>query len=216
MARKKRTDATEGTVLSISLVIVFALTVLAFSLNVLFPVEKQQFDAFLDAASENNISLNGRESNPGADVTIIVYMDYHCPHCKEQFTVLERILGEYFDVVNIAVRHAPARSASQQAAMAAECARNQGSFWEFSSQLFAKTPEGMEGFRAIADNIGLDTGEFSRCMREQETLEVVRSDMQKAKEAGIKGTPTIIINGERIQGKMSYTRMKEKIEDAVR
>ena len=215
MPRKKGDDRTEWKVLLTSLLIVAALMTLAFNLSHLFPVGKDDFNVFLETAEEYNISLNGRESNPDAPVDIIVYTDYLCPYSRQQHQVLEQVITEYFDVVNIAIRHAPGQSGSAKAAMAAECAREQDGFWEYSGQVFAKTPKSMEDYLSVAGNIGIDTGRFSTCMQEQETMPIVRGDVEDAQQAGIQGTPTVIIDGERTQGVVSYDEMERRIKHAI-
>lgn len=83
-----------------------------------------------------NAASKGKE---GAAVTIVEYSDFQCPFCVQAFPTVQQILTEYGDKVQFAYKHYPLSQIhprAQKTAEAAECARDQGKFWEFHDALF--------------------------------------------------------------------------------
>lgn len=75
----------------------------------------------------------------GAPVTIVEYSDFQCPYCSRVHPTVKQIMKEYGDKVVLVYKHFPLISIhprAQIAAEAAECAKDQGKFWEFHDQLF--------------------------------------------------------------------------------
>lgn len=75
----------------------------------------------------------------GAQITLIEYSDFQCPFCNRVFPTVQQILKEYGNKVLFAYKHFPLAQIhpnAQKAAEAAECARDQGKFWEFHDKLF--------------------------------------------------------------------------------
>lgn len=75
----------------------------------------------------------------GSAITLIEYSDFQCPFCSRSFPTVQQILKEYGDKVLFAYKHFPLSQIhpnAQKAAEAAECARDQGKFWEFHDKLF--------------------------------------------------------------------------------
>ncbi|MDO8488241.1 MAG: thioredoxin domain-containing protein [bacterium] len=95
------------------------------------------FDPIPKKISLGNAPING---DPGAAVTLIEYSDFQCPYCAQAFPTIKQILDEYGDKVVFAYKHFPLSQIhphAQKTAEAAECARDQGKFWEFHDALFA-------------------------------------------------------------------------------
>lgn len=94
------------------------------------------FDPVPKKLEIGNASVKGKV---GAPVTIVEYSDFQCPFCERAFPTIEKVLAEYKDKVVLAYKHYPLYSIHPRAeitAMAAECAKDQGKFWEFHDQLF--------------------------------------------------------------------------------
>jgi|CXWK01.1.fsa_nt_gi protein-disulfide isomerase len=134
-----------------------------------------------------------------ARVAIIVYSDFQCPYCgvfaRETWPALQK---EFVDTgkVLFAFRHLPLDSIHPKArrvAEAAECARQQGKFWEFHDALFAQQKDlaGADmGQQALA--LGLAPKLFGACLSGQ-AADRVMADSRGAEELGINGTPTFFI-----------------------
>ena len=85
-----------------------------------------------------------------------------------------------------------------RAALATECAADQGAFWPFHDQLFERRRGGVpvdEYLLQIAADLGLDTGAFSGCLQSEMHLSRITEDGEIAAAYGVRGTPTIFVNG---------------------
>lgn len=94
------------------------------------------FDPKPRSVEIGNANIRG---NAGAVVKIIEYSDFQCPFCSRVHPTVKKILSEYGDKVVLVYKHFPLVSIhprAQISAEAAECAKDQGKFWEFHDQLF--------------------------------------------------------------------------------
>lgn len=83
-----------------------------------------------------NSSVRGKA---GAPVTIVEFSDFQCPFCSRAHPTVKQVLESYGDKVTFVYKHFPLISIhprAQKSAEAAECAKDQGKFWEFHDQLF--------------------------------------------------------------------------------
>lgn len=94
---------------------------------------------------------------------------------------------------------------SRRAALASECAAEQGQFWPYHDIVFAnQAGEGKGAFRdarlkAFAEKIGLDMNAFNQCFDSSKYGSAVQSDEFDGRALGVTGTPTMFINGVRVQ-----------------
>ena len=139
--------------------------------------------------------------NLNAPVQIVSYIDFECPFCL-QFTDTIREIEQNYTAgqVVIAVRHFPLRSHPNAvgAALAAECASEQGKFWEMYDRLFVDNKNatlGSEQYLSDAETIGLNTSQFSSCLESQKYLDRIENDLNEARSFGITGTPGNFVNG---------------------
>ncbi len=180
----------------------------------------------LPAVGPDDDPALGREDAP---VMIIEFSDFQCPFCKrfaeETFPQLKR---DYIDTgkVRFVFRDFPILRIHPNAglaALAAECADEQGRFWEMHDLLFARQSEWAESapeqaqslFEAYARELGLDDPAFSECLRTQRYADEVVNDLREGAEAGVRGTPAFFINGEKIEGAHPYEKFREVIEQAL-
>ena len=110
---------------------------------------------------------------------------------------------------------------SVKAAIATECAANQGKFWEYHDALFeasGKQGRGVfvkDGLVGVADDMHLDTGKFTECLTDGSTVDGLKTDSGDAVALGVRGTPTIFINDVLYQGPRSFEAMSDRIEEAL-
>lgn len=87
------------------------------------------------------------------------------------------------------------------ASVAAECAAEQGKFWEYADLLFAdQKAYTRQDLETYAGTLGLDSSRFTACLTDGHTKSLVRQDVEEADRVGIKATPTLVINGHVIEG----------------
>jgi protein-disulfide isomerase len=147
-----------------------------------------------------------------APFTIVEFSDFECPACGHAFGDLRSLVRSRSDV-KLVFRHFPLDShcnseMHQQlhpdaclAAAAAECAGRQGRFWEYHDLLFEhqKALDRDSLFRYARD-LDLDIPEFRSCLDDPATMARIAEDVSAGARLGIESTPTIFINGRRIQG----------------
>lgn len=91
--------------------------------------------------------------------------------------------------------------ASCAAAIAAECAGEQGKFWEYADLLFADQKQyTRQDLETYAGGLSLDMARFNACLDDGHTRQFIRQDVEEAERVGVKATPTLVINGRLIEG----------------
>jgi len=118
--------------------------------------------------------------------------------------VLEQVLENNPEDVKIVFKNFPLRSHkfAMKAAMAALAARSEGKFWEFHDQLFENYNNlNDQKILDIAAGLGFDPVEFEKKMNDPKIAAMIRQDIQDGAGAGIRGTPTVFINGKRLKNR---------------
>ncbi|NTW29735.1 MAG: thioredoxin domain-containing protein [Candidatus Moranbacteria bacterium] len=169
----------------------------------------------LPEVGDRDIVIGSRE----AKVRIIEYSDFQCPYCKAFHPTAKKLLAEYGDKVAYVYKHLPLafHAQSENAALAGECANEQGKFQAYADILFAKQAEwgaakGVQKFKDYARTIGLKTGDFNSCLDTKKFADKVASDSDEAAAFGIDGTPGIFVNDEFFAGAVPYEAIKEAID----
>jgi protein-disulfide isomerase len=146
--------------------------------------------------------VKGPQSAP---VTVIEFSDYQCPFCARNEPLIAEFLKEYPDKVRFVFKHFPLVSIHQNAmpaAKAAAAAQKQGKFWEMHEKLFANQRAlGNEQIKQYAQEIGLDLAKFETDMNSPEVQKQIQDDMALATKVGVRGTPTVFVNGKLLQNR---------------
>ena len=141
-----------------------------------------------------------------APVTIVEWSDFECPFCARFFEqTLPSIEEEYIKTgkVKLIYRDFPLsfHTNAQKAAEAAECAGEQGKYWEMHDLLFAQGVQGgVAGFKQYAKTLGLNTAKFDTCLDSGAMAGEVQKDMADGAAVGIQGTPGFMVNGKMVSG----------------
>jgi len=159
-----------------------------------------------------------------AQVKIIEFFDYQCPHCKANYGVLQQLLAEDSSVA-LMPKYLPIlgdgsdNDMSLYGARAAEAARLQGKFVPFHEALMqSQLPLSRESVEAVALRVGIDIIRFNHDVRSEQVAEAIAASRAIADEIGISqaGTPGYIVGGKVMIGAApdSYDRLKAMIEAA--
>ena len=167
--------------------------------------------------SEDDDPWTGNESAP---VTIVIFSDYACPYCAK-FAEVEKMIAEnYSDKVKIVFRDFPVHGEiAYKAAEAANCALEQGKFWEYHYILFEKQKEWINNaskFYEYAKELGLDVNKFKACLDSEKYKMEVRKDYEDGIRYGVRGTPTFFVNGKMYVGYRNYDEIVKIIEDTLK
>jgi protein-disulfide isomerase len=142
----------------------------------------------------------GAESAP---VIVIDFSDFQCPRCERHVQSTEpEIKREYIETGNVAYvfKHFPWRGTdSFSAAIASECANEQGKFWEYHDVLF-QNQQGVdsgwvsrENLKEFASKVELDRRQFDSCLDSEKYKSNIDRDLALVEELGLDTTPSFLI-----------------------
>ncbi len=165
------------------------------------------------------LKILGFSNMSDAKVTIVEFGDYQCPYSKQGHEALMEAVKDYSDEdVQVVFKHMPLsfHDLADEAAMAAECARNQGAFHQMSEGLFDSDLESVDDIKAVAKGIeDIHFEGFEACFNSEVTRSRVGEDKTLGQEIGVSGTPVFIINGRFISGARDADDLKEMIDDEL-
>jgi len=153
--------------------------------------------------------------NPKAPVTIVLFSDFQCPFCARVGPTLDEAQRQYGDKVRVVWKHQPLpfHPNALPAAEAAEAAREQGKFWPMHDRLFAAQKElSPETYERAAREIGLDLRRFQEATRSGKFRARIQDDQRLAAQIGAQATPTMFVNGEKVEGAVPFQTLKAVID----
>ena len=143
-----------------------------------------------------------------AALTLVAYGDLECPHCRLVQPIIIEVAGELKDTLRMAFRHFPVSQMhphAQQAAEALEAAGSQGKFWEMMELIYQDNARlDRDSLCRSAKKAGVNVKQFSRELDGQVYRDRVRADYLSGLRAGVVGTPTLFINGEKYTGAYEF------------
>lgn len=150
-----------------------------------------------------------------ADVVIVEYSDFECPFCSRHHPTMLQVAEEYGDKVAWVYRHFPLsfHPEAEPAALASECAAEQGKFWEYADELFAnQTSLSSDYYGTLAGTLGLNQNKFDECVSSKKYQAEVDADTASGAAAGVNGTPATFINGQLVSGAVPFASLKSIID----
>jgi len=175
-----------------------------------------------------NVAGDWYRGNLDAKVVVIEFSDFQCPFCRRHVEQTQPGLDEQFvdtgDVLWI-FKHFPLQIHPQApaAGVAAECAGDQGQFWEMHHLLFANMSAWSINnpapvFAGFATELGLDLDAFDACVNDPATAQRVSSDMNDGAPF-VQGTPTFIVlyndEGRIIPGALPLETFSQALQEIV-
>lgn len=159
----------------------------------------------LDVSFAKDIDISGSPflGKETAPVAIVVFSDFQCPFCSRVHPLLEEVMKRNPETVKVVFMHMPLNMHQQAepAAKAAIAAQGQGKFWQMHDALFAAANNGLsdaEIEKVAAGISGLDMEKFKADWKGPASQEKLTKDMSAARLAEVNGTPTIFVNGRRV------------------
>src|ERR1700733_3628844 len=154
-----------------------------------------------------------------AEVTLVEYGDYECPHCGRAYAIVKRVQNHFDKGLRFVFRNFPLNEMhpnAEAAAEVAEFAGAQGKFWEMHDRLFENQERlGQELFVELGERLKLSTTALRQAL-EQRTFEArVRADFKGGVRSGVNGTPTFFINGHRHDGSFDFEALVSAIHQAM-
>ena len=197
-----------------------------------------KFDLSKDPFAEvmNKIDVTGRPSRGArsAKVTVVNYDDFECPFCSRMHqTLFPGLLKEYGDRVSFVYKDYPLVEIhpwATHAAVDANClaAQNGDAYWDFADYIHSNqhevSSEKTPGARfAALDKLtmlqgqkhNVDTAKLEACIKAQDES-TVKASTKEADGIGVSATPTMFINGEKIDGAVPISELRAALDRALR
>lgn len=133
-----------------------------------------------------------------APVTVVVFADFQCPHCREEASKLQDAIDRYHGRAKLVFKHFPltGHPRSRPASRAVEAAHAQGKFWPMQNLLFQNQDAlSDEDFLRYAEDIGLDIGRFKADVAAEIGDKQIEADRALGESLSLSGTPAVFVNG---------------------
>jgi len=151
------------------------------------------------------------KGNPNAPVTVVEFSDFQCPFCSRFFTQTLPVLEENYiktGKIKLVYKDFPLDTLhpnARPAHIAAECADEQGKFWDYHDVLFENQSQWNRLSSAdlssqltqYATSMGLNSASFDSCLSSPSIADEVNADFLQAAQYGATGTPTFFIGNEK-------------------
>ncbi len=181
-----------------------------------------------DQVSYEQSELSGL-GDPNAPVVIHEFSDFGCSHCADFGLGTKKLLEEEFIDTGIvflqfhSVGALLGSTATLQAAEAAYCAGEQEEFWPFHDLVFSnqinlfgnRAADNSSKLIEYAEILDLDLDQFETCLTNRTYQSVAAADESLARQNGITGTPSFLVNGVLLRGNQPIENFRIAIEEAL-
>lgn len=169
------------------------------------------------------IAGKNTKGKKSATVTVVEFSDFQCPACGAFHPDMKKILSDYNGKIYFIYRHfpLPLHKNAMKAAQAAEVAGAENKFWQMHDKLFETQSEWSEIvdptslFVGYAKSLDIDEEKFKKALDEGTHLSLIQKDLQDGNKAGVNATPTIFVNGKKVEGATSIADLTAKVRTAI-
>ncbi len=151
-------------------------------------------------------------------VTIIEFGDYQCPLCKNAAAIMARVVKKYPDDVQVIYMDLPINRSgiSRSVAVGAACALEQDRFWEFHDLAYENQSRlDHDSVRQFASQLELDQSAFAACLSNGTGNARVAGAEREARRLGLRGTPSVYVNGQPLRSNHLERDLERLIEEIV-
>jgi protein-disulfide isomerase len=149
---------------------------------------------------------------PQAKVRVVEFTDFQCPACAHASSIVHEALARHSREVSLELKYfpLPMHKNARSAAVAAQCAFEQGKFWPMHNVLFMSQKswgdlrDPSDYFLSLGRGLGLDDVKMAACMTSSATQKKVMDDVAEGRSTGVKATPTFFVNGKMVVGAGSF------------
>jgi protein-disulfide isomerase len=154
-----------------------------------------------------------------ARITLVEFSDFQCPYCSVAIHKLSAILKAYPNDIRLIFKEFPldTHAQAQISAQAAIAAHQQGKFWQLHDVMFAnRTALSRKNILGWAQAAGLEMKKFEAELDSEAVKKTVARDVADGEKAGVEGTPTVFINGQRYNGDLDLEKIRPVIEGELK
>ena len=168
----------------------------------------------LDPPSANvNLANANTLGNKNAAVMLVEFADYECPYCQKVAPDVSKLTTEFGDKLAVTFKDfpLPMHAHAEKAAEAANCAAQQGKFWEYHDTLFRTKQLDIDQLKQQAESLHLDSQQFNKCLDTGAEAAAVQKQREEGVTMGLSGTPSFFINGHFFSGALDYAALHDII-----
>lgn len=154
-----------------------------------------------------------------APVTIVVFADFECPHCRIEASKLQDVVNRANGKARLVFKHFPLsfHPLAKRAAIAAEIAHRDDKFWAMHDRIFSNQHQLTEPMLLdFAAKIGMDAAKFKAAYDADAAIDLVEADVDEGKRLGIAGTPTVYVDGRQVNQVLFGGSLEGWLDDALR
>ena len=150
-----------------------------------------------------------------APVKVAVFSDFECPYCARVAKPLHDLSKAMPNDVAVYFKHFPLsfHKKAEPASIASICAQRQGKFWPYHDKIFGSDLSN-DTLDAAARFVGLDMTAYAQCKADPAARKQINDDMADGRSAGVRGTPSIFINGRKFNGRPTVASLRQAVEEA--
>lgn len=228
MSKNKDISKGKKKYIKISIVAIFVTAVIA---SFIYVNKGDNGISFPSPVQDGKIVITDSDRVQGpadAKITFVEYSDFQCPYCIKFHATMEKVMKEYDGKVRWVYRHSPLpfHKAAPKAAEAAECAGEQGKFWEYATVLTKNSqPDGrglaVSDLKKYSKELSLNEQQFESCLSDGKFKTKINLDLASGKKLGVQGTPATFMiddkgNSQLISGAQPFEQVKIKIEEVLK
>lgn len=179
----------------------------------------------IDLSAYSGLGEDFHKGSPDAKVKIVEFADFQCPACSHASKAIRQLHDEFGDKVLFVFKNFPLDASCntavqtkmhQHACTAARlgrCAGAVGKFWEMHNRMFDNQSSIDDtSLTAWAKELGLSDAQIKECRESKDVLAKIQDDARQASEAGLQGTPTLFINGQKYNGNADVDSLRTIIQ----
>jgi protein-disulfide isomerase len=182
--------------------ITVGIIILAIAIEFIIPIPDVIIPSF-NYSLHNQLDFEDtyRGTNPESNLTFVMFMDFDCPICKEQYPDLRKLM-QYYPEVNFLFKHLITTTNEGQVyrAQAFECARIVDKAYDLANLFFDDVTTNV----AINQLSLNENNAFNECMDNKNITQLVMADSYHASYLEVRGSPTFFLNGIKIEGAHPY------------
>ena len=184
----------------------------------------KKYDIKLDLSAYSGLGEDYHKGDKFAKVKVVEFADFECPACRGAATSMREVAKTYGDKILVVFKNYPLDKSCNPdmnsdfhkfacyAAVMARCAGTYGKFWQMHDKIYDNQRElSINNIEKWAKSLGLSDKQISQCRDSKDIKNKLIDDIKEAKKADLQGTPTIYINGHRLEGGSSIENISRAI-----
>lgn len=152
-------------------------------------------------------------------IYVVAYESFGCPFCKDNQPDIRQLIAKFGSIVRFVSKDFPTEGLHPNvlnAHLAANCANEQGKYWEYRDLLYANQATEANPERFIKENlltlsrqVGVNNTQFKNCLDSEKYLQEIKQDVASGYNVKVVGTPSYVVNGSLIEGEIKFAVWEE-------